>query len=231
MLDASKIRAISLDLDDTLWPVWPTIARAEIHMQDFLRPHAPATAALMADPQARTQLRDAMVSAQPASAHDMSALRLGMIELALQRCGESEALAPEAFGVFYAARQQVDLYADSAGALARLAARFPLLALTNGNADVYLVGIGHFFVGSVGAHTVGLPKPHKAIFDAAASALGCRHEEVLHVGDDAQLDVLAALDAGMQSVWVNRSGADWPHARGPHLEVTSLDALCDALGV
>jgi putative hydrolase of the HAD superfamily len=231
MLDTTKIRAISLDLDDTLWPVWPTIARAEIQMQGYLRPQAPLTAALMAEPLQRSQLRDTVIQAQADRAHDMSALRLGMIELALQRCGESPALAQEAFAVFYAARQQVDLYADCAEALARLAGRFPLLALTNGNADIHLVGIGHFFVGSVGAHTVGLPKPHKVIFDAAANALGCRHEEVLHVGDDALSDVLAALDAGMQSVWVNRSGADWPHARGPHLEVTSLDALCDALGV
>ncbi len=231
MLDATQIRAISLDLDDTLWPVWPTIARAEIQMQGYLRPQAPLTAALMAEPLQRSQLRDAVIQAQAASAHDMSALRLGMIELALQRCGESPALAQEAFAVFYAARQQVDLYADCAGALARLAGRFPLLALTNGNADVHLVGIGHWFVGSVGAHTVGLPKPHKAIFDAAASALACKPEEVLHVGDDALLDVLAALDAGMQSVWVNRQGASWQHARTPHLSVPSLDVLCHALGV
>jgi hypothetical protein len=26
-LDVSRIRAITLDLDDTLWPIWPTIAR------------------------------------------------------------------------------------------------------------------------------------------------------------------------------------------------------------
>ena len=154
-----------------------------------------------------------------------------MIELALQRCGESTALAQDAFAVFYAARQQVDLYADCAQALVRLAGRFPMLALTNGNADVHLVGIGHLFVGSVGAHTVGLPKPHKAIFDAAASALQCSHEQVLHVGDDALLDVLAALDAGMQSVWVNRQGASWVHERKPHLAVPSLDVLCNALGV
>jgi len=231
MLDATKIRAITLDLDDTLWPVWPTIARAEIQMQDYLRPQAPLTAALMAEPLQRSQLRDMVIQAQAASAHDMSALRLGMIELALRRCGESPVLAQEAFAVFYAARQQVDLYADCAGALARMASRFPLLALTNGNADVHLVGIGHWFVGSIGASTVGLPKPHKAIFDAAASALGCRHEEVLHVGDDALLDVLAALDAGMQTVWVNRQGASWQHARTPHLSVPSLDFLCHALGV
>jgi FMN phosphatase YigB (HAD superfamily) len=54
---------------------------------------------------------------------------------------------------------------------------------------------------------------------------------VLHVGDDALLDVLAALDAGMQSVWVNRQGASWQHARTPHLSVPSLDVLCHALGV
>jgi putative hydrolase of the HAD superfamily len=29
MLDFSAIKAISLDLDDTLWPIWPVIARAE----------------------------------------------------------------------------------------------------------------------------------------------------------------------------------------------------------
>ena len=28
-LDTARIRAITIDLDDTLWPVWPTIARAE----------------------------------------------------------------------------------------------------------------------------------------------------------------------------------------------------------
>jgi FMN phosphatase YigB (HAD superfamily) len=29
MIDFLKIKAISFDLDDTLWPVWPTIGRAE----------------------------------------------------------------------------------------------------------------------------------------------------------------------------------------------------------
>ena len=46
MLDLSRIRAITLDLDDTLWPVWPTIHRAEQVLSDWLMQHAPATAAL-----------------------------------------------------------------------------------------------------------------------------------------------------------------------------------------
>ena len=38
MLDLSRIRAITLDLDDTLWPVWPTIHRAEQVLSDWLAP-------------------------------------------------------------------------------------------------------------------------------------------------------------------------------------------------
>ena len=37
MLDRLKVKAITLDLDDTLWPIWPTIARAEAALQDWLR--------------------------------------------------------------------------------------------------------------------------------------------------------------------------------------------------
>ena len=32
-LELSRIRAITLDLDDTLWPIWPTIERAERVLQ------------------------------------------------------------------------------------------------------------------------------------------------------------------------------------------------------
>ena len=39
------LHAITLDLDDTLWPMAPTLRRAEALMQDWLRQHAPATVA------------------------------------------------------------------------------------------------------------------------------------------------------------------------------------------
>ena len=43
MFNANLIKAITLDLDDTLWPVWPTIYKAEDLMREFLQPHAPKT--------------------------------------------------------------------------------------------------------------------------------------------------------------------------------------------
>ena len=36
MLNISKIKAISLDLDDTLWPIGPVIVRAEAVLADWL---------------------------------------------------------------------------------------------------------------------------------------------------------------------------------------------------
>ena len=53
--------------------------------------------------------------------------------------------------------------------------------------------------------------------------------EVLHVGDDATLDVLGALNSGMQTAWVNRADHLWPHTELPHVTVTHLEELCALL--
>ena len=156
MLDLSKIRAIGLDLDDTLWPIWPTIARAETQLLQWLEQHAPRTAATFSEPAHRLALREAVLSAQPAIGHDMSAVRREMIRAGLRHGGENPALAEPAFDVFFAHRMRVDLYADALPALRFLAARFPLVAISNGNADVARVGIGEHFHASLSAHQFGV---------------------------------------------------------------------------
>jgi FMN phosphatase YigB (HAD superfamily) len=99
---------------------------------------------------------------------------------------------------------------------------------------VHRVGVGEFFAGSFSAQAFGVGKPDVRIFHAAASSVAVAPHEVLHVGDDTALDVLGALDAGMQTVWVNREGHPWPHtdthAQRPHATVASLLQLCDLLG-
>eukprot|EP01036_Dinobryon_divergens_P047559 gene47559-63761_t len=57
MIDISRIKAITLDLDDTLWPVWPTIHRAEQVLTDWLAHHAPATEALASQPGVKNAVR------------------------------------------------------------------------------------------------------------------------------------------------------------------------------
>ncbi len=229
MLDPSRVRAISLDLDDTLWPIWPTIERAERVLNAWLQQRAPATAELFADAQRRLALREQFVQSRPDVAHDLSTVRRETIRLALSHANDNPALAEEAFEVFFAERHQVELYDDALPSLRWLAQRYPLVALSNGNADVVRVGLSGVFTASVSATTFGKAKPSPEIFDAAAQAVGVSSAEVLHVGDDAHLDVLGALGAGMQAVWVNRTAHPWSHAVKPHGTVASLTELCDLL--
>jgi len=229
MLDIRKIKAISLDLDDTLWPVWPTIERAEKALHDWLGEHAPKTAELYSSPLALREIRDSMTAQRPDLQHDLSALRRESIRLALSRAGEAPEMADPAFEVFFAARQRVDFYDDALAALAFLGSRFPLVALSNGNADVQRVGIGRHFRATVSAREFGVGKPDPRIFHAAANAVQVRPENVLHIGDDATLDVLGAINAGLQAVWINRVGHAWPHDGEPPLMLASLSPLCALL--
>ena len=54
-------------------------------------------------------------------------------------------------------------------------------------------------------------------------------QDILHIGDDATLDALGALNAGMQAAWLNRSDAIWPHEQEPHIELAHLGDLSDLI--
>lgn len=227
------LHAITLDLDDTLWPMAPTLRRAEGLMQDWLRRHAPATVAAH-DKAAWAALRRSVVADRPDWAHDLSALRRETIRRALLAAGDDPALAGPAFDVFFDARQQVDLFDDVLPALARLAARWPIVALTNGNADVHRVpGLGRHFHGALSARDLGLAKPAAAVFAAACQRAGAAPSHTLHIGDDPALDVDGALAAGLQAAWVRRPALpDIGAPTGaPHHVVASLTELADRLGV
>ena len=118
MIDISRIKAITLDLDDTLWPVWPTIGRAEVVLQTWLSTHAPGAAALSADAELKKAIRAEINARHADRAHDLSFLRRESIRTLLQQAGEPVSLAEAAFEVFFAERQRVDLFDDALPALA-----------------------------------------------------------------------------------------------------------------
>lgn len=230
MLNVHAIRAISFDLDDTLWPIWPVIERAEKALLHWLSDHAPMTAALFASPTALQEIRqymhDIVLKKKPEIAHDLSAIRKESIRLALYRAGDDPLLADAAFEVFFAERNRIEYYEDALPAIQALAVRYPLISLSNGNAQLDRVGLAPYFKAAVSATGFGVAKPDVRIFHEAARVINVRPEEVLHVGDDAALDVLGAHQAGMQTVWLNRQGKLWPHEHiEPTLEIASLAEL------
>jgi HAD superfamily hydrolase (TIGR01549 family) len=232
-LDVKRISAISLDLDDTLWPIWPTIERAERVLHQWLLREAPKTAELLLTPGVLRELREATARERSDLAHDLSALRRESIRAALTRAGEDPALAEPAFDTFFAERQRVELYDDALPALQWLSERYPLVAISNGNADIHRTGVGRWFRTAFNARAFGSGKPHAPIFRAAAASVGLLPRDVLHVGDDAALDVVGALDCGMQAAWLVRNVDDdrtpWAYGARPQLIVPNLLALCMAL--
>lgn len=224
-MSKATIRAITIDLDETLWPVGPAIARAEAALQTWLETHAPAVAREFS-PESMRAMRDEVFATLAGSArHDYGQVRRMVLARAMTMVGEDPAKAHTAYEVFDAGRQNVEFFPDALPALQRLAARFPVAALSNGTADVTRVGIGEHFTFALSPRSAGLSKPDPRIFQLACERLQCAPDEVLHVGDDVALDVDAALAAGLRAVWVNRTGLPWTGARAPDLIVADLHAL------
>lgn len=221
----SAAPVLTVDLDDTLWDAGPTLAEAERTLYDWLARHAPAVTARH-DLEAMTAHRRALAARRPELAHDMTALRLAGLRELLEEVDAAPALAGEAMEVFLEARSRVRLFDDALQVLETLGRRYRLVALTNGNACVHRIGIGHFFSLAVSPAVTGVAKPHPGMFTHVFAALGAEPGRLLHIGDDPLYDVEAAHRAGVGSVWLNRARRPWPGEHRPPLaEVGSLSEL------
>jgi FMN hydrolase / 5-amino-6-(5-phospho-D-ribitylamino)uracil phosphatase len=200
---------LSFDLDDTLWPVGPVIAAAESELLAWLRARYPRTLSGH-DIESLRVLRAGVAERFPERGHDLTFLRHRALKDLFEAAGHAESLADEAFEVFFAARNRVEFYDDVRPSLIRLRSRYRLFALSNGNADLHRCGIGDLFAGHITARAAGAAKPDARIYAALLEMAGVDAHQVLHVGDDPLADVVGAMQAGMQAVWLNRDARQWP---------------------
>lgn len=229
MLDA--VRAIAFDLDNTLWDVEPVLARAERALQAWLAEHGPRIVARLTSADMR-RAREELAQREPHRAHDVTYLRLAALAGHAREHGYDETLAQQAFAVFVAARNEVEVFPDVAPTLARLRRRFKLGSLSNGNADLKHIGLDHLFAVSLNARQIGAAKPERRCFDELARELDCRAREILYVGDEPLLDVVAARAAGFGTVWMNRRALAWPDELAPaDLNVSDCTQLAALLAV
>jgi FMN hydrolase / 5-amino-6-(5-phospho-D-ribitylamino)uracil phosphatase len=200
---------LSFDLDDTLWPVGPVIAAAESALLSWLRERYPLTLSGH-DLESLRALRAGVAQRFPERGHDLTFLRHRTLKDLFGAAGHAESLADEALEVFFSARNRVEFYDDVRPALARLRSRYRLFAVSNGNADLQRCGLGDLFAGHVTASAAGAAKPDARIYAALLKMAGVGAARVLHIGDDPLADVVGATQAGMQAVWLNRDGREWP---------------------
>jgi HAD superfamily hydrolase (TIGR01509 family) len=205
---------LSFDLDDTLWPAGPVIAAAENALLSWLRARYPLTLSGH-DIESMRALRAGVAERFPERGHDLTFLRHRALKDLFGAAGHAESLADEALEVFLAARNRVEFYDDVRPSLIRLRSRYRLFALSNGNADLKRCGIADLFAGHVTASAAGAAKPDARIYAALLEMAGVEAHQVLHIGDDPLTDVVGAMQAGMQAVWLNRDAREWPRQLAP----------------
>lgn len=231
---ALSVKAITFDLDFTLWDLTGVIDRAEERVQRFLATHHPEVAARFGVPE-RRDLRERLAAEDASLRHNVTALRKAVLRTAGATLGyrdaELTALVEGAYSEFWQARHDVVLYDDAIPALGALQGRFIMGAVTNGNADVCHLGLDSYFDFVVSAIDVGAAKPSHLIFDVVRQRAAVPPWQVAHIGDDPASDVLGAARNGLQPVWLNRGAAEWPSdlERVAYTECQGLQELCATL--
>lgn len=217
------IRAVTFDLDDTLYDFQACMTRstsAVVREVCRLKPAVAATATLerfhgcwgtAAD---EAQARGGVV--------DWPAVRRHSIALLLTDCGceRDDDLIEELTALYFRERHAATPpFADAAAAIPLLAQRLPLGIISNANTRLTSLGLDGYFQVVITPTLAGCSKPDAAIFHHAATGLGCRPAEMLHVGDHWEHDVIGAHQAGCQAAWYCRREQAEREDGVPHLVV------------
>lgn len=227
------IKLLTIDLDDTLWPCMPTIAQAEQATYDWLARHLPRITQRYSMDDLRNK-RKLLMQNQPALRNDLSEARRAHFRELADELGYNHDWIEDGFKIFHSARQQVTYYDDVLPVLSELSSHYTLVALTNGNAQIELVGPdkrpGALFAAQFSAADVQAAKPHPAMFERAMEFAGVTPQQTLHVGDHAIHDIEGAQAAGVRSVWLNRNHEPWQHTDlVADYEITDLYGLLELL--
>ncbi|ABU78943.1 5-amino-6-(5-phospho-D-ribitylamino)uracil phosphatase YigB [Cronobacter sakazakii] len=225
------IAALTFDLDDTLYDNRPVIARTEQETLAFMQRYHPRLSAFTAADlhRARTALRQQ----EPEIYHDVTEWRRRAIEQVMLEAGlsahEASEGANEAMLNFARWRSRIEVPEENLEALQQLAKKWPLVAITNGNAEPEQFGLGGLFQFVLRAGPHGRAKPYSDMYHLAAQKLGVAPEAILHVGDDLTTDVAGAIRSGVQACWINLLDGDLMQIDDsrllPHLEISRLASL------
>lgn len=229
-------KLITFDLDNTLWAVDRVIERATERKFQWLSEHYPIMTEKLSN-QDFIDVRNELIRHHPELLIDLSQLRIRSIEAAALRAGiakrEAHTLAQQAFEIFLAERNKVELFPHAEDCLAQLSERYTLIALTNGNADLNAIGIDHYFTAHYKPVDVGAAKPDPAMFEKALRTAKAKAANSVHVGDDLVCDIEAAKQVGMKAIFSNILEKHSPEseamADGSICSLKELPGLVDSL--
>lgn len=213
----TQLKAITFDLDDTLWDNHGVMARTEEGHYGWLLDALNAWRAVRQEPRLTLahsdggedylSRRQQLAKEVPERRGDFTWLRLRALEAQLEAQGlpRSAALmwAAAALNEFHRLRVQVTPHPEAAGLLSALTERYQLAAITNGNIHLQRQPLAAYFPVAIAAGELLAPKPDPTPFITALSRLNVAPECAMHVGDSWREDILPAQQLGMYAVWIS----------------------------
>ena len=228
----TTIRALSFDLDDTLWDNKPVIQHAENCMMEWLEQHAPKLTRQY-DLQGLTSHKLQLLQQCPELKTQISELRRQSLRLAMIECGysavDSQNLAEGAFTAFIDARHQVTFFEGVEETLSNLSKSYTLIAITNGNIALQRLAISDYFSHAYNAEDLGITKPNPDIYKVALQDAAIDIAETLHIGDCPKNDITAAQQAGLRVIWFNPENKPWTGTVAPDATITKITELSSIL--
>ncbi len=221
-------KLLLFDLDDTLWPCRPTIARAERILHAWLCEQLPGLREAH-DIDSLRRLRQDFMRRHPELTHDLTRVRLESLRELCRDYDADSQIAEQGARLFCRERNRVTPFPDVIPVLTKLRARHTLASLTNGNADVEQTPLRGLFHVNITSIEVGVAKPHPAMFTAAGEITGIAAEHTLMIGDDIQRDIEPAAALGMRTALIQREAVDNP-ASPADLIASDLAELAEWLG-
>tara|TARA_R110001583_G_scaffold99273_1_gene244564 strand:- start:9894 stop:10607 length:714 start_codon:yes stop_codon:yes gene_type:complete len=221
-------KAISFDLDDTLYDNRPIIKKAEKDFLLYLNETYPELSELTAH-QCKLYKKH-VLRENPSLINDVSLLRLKILQRIMVIYGIAEYKAIEyaqsAFAEFLRLRSDFTVPVESIALLEKLSQSYPVIAITNGNVNEKQIGLQDKFkfILKAGGHFNAKPQPD--LFIEAAKRLDIEVSDILHIGDHLISDVFGAQNNHAQAIWLNDNKQTLNDARLlPTVEITQLDQL------
>jgi putative hydrolase of the HAD superfamily len=220
-----NIKAVTFDLDDTLWPLREVIIHAHKESNNWLIEKYPEMKNVLFTEQEQ-KMWQKLISKDGTLRHKLSELRIKVIETLLLENGieenEASSSSKTAFDIFLNLRHDIKYFEGTLEVLESLKEKYVLGVLTNGNASIETLKIDHLFDFYLNAEMVGDSKPGAAMFQEALKITDLKPEEICHIGDHPENDVEAAITIGMRAIWLNLLNAEWPKDKNfEPIEVTS----------
>ena len=221
-------KAISFDLDDTLYDNHAIIENAERSILAYLNKNFPELAELT---QRQWLLYKGLEIKQfPELVHDVSLARIQTLTRVMTIYGipqfKAIEYAKQAFSAFLRFRSDFTVPEKSMQLLKKIAQQYPVVAITNGNVDEAQIQLDDKFEFVLKAGNGFKSKPQGDLFIEAARRLNIEVSDILHVGDHLITDVYGAQNNGAQAVWFNPNRQSLTGASLlPTVEISRLDNL------